>query len=131
MRVLYCRHCPFYCPDKEAQRAQIGVYGHCAAQSPAQPLEFVMEKTCPYGHDGDIIEREAKEKGFFSHDLRFIRYYSVDEEGIRSPYYRNYDDMIEQLKASPFLHHALYIAFFDANMRRFGARRISADPGLT
>ena len=126
MTAQYCRHCPFYCPDKEAQRLLSEVYGHCAALSPAHPLRFVMDGCCPYGHDRDIIAAEADIKGFSSHDLRFIRYYSVDEEGIRSPYYRDYDDMVEQLKASPFLHHALYIAFFDANMRRFGARRISA-----
>ena len=127
MSVLGCRYCPFYCPDRELQRAGPEIYGHCSAVSPARALKFPMDK-CPYYHDYDGIMKRADESGFNSHSVQAIRYYAVDEEGIRSKYYREFEDLRKDLEASPFRHHALYIAFFDANMRRFGARRISGAP---
>ena len=112
MTSVSCRYCVFYAPSLHTP-----VWGYCAGEFPPKCIR-ADNKPCPFNHDKSEIEKESRARGFSGYDLRRLEYYGVSEDGFRTRFYSNLDDLRRDIKPSP-LQYTLYVRFIDSDKHVF------------
>lgn len=117
MPKITCRYCPLYCRSKDTP-----IYGHCTGHVPPK---FIRADTwdCPCHSSDAEVKRLVEARGFGGHDLCYLKFYGVSEDGIRTRYFWTLEDLKNNVQDSG-VHYSFYVCYIDSHNRVFASSLI-------